>query len=343
MLKQFEEIKNEIYKDLSSVSDIEALLKVKVKYLGRKEGIITKLFDDLKNWDLAKKKEFGAPLNELKKFAENSVNQRENQFGVSENSTVDFTLPGKEVLSGHLHPITLIQKEIEKVFWGLGFDVHLGPEIDSDFYNFEALNIPEFHPARDMQDTFYLDLALPKNQPGKHVLLRTHISNMQVRFMKEHKPPYAAILPGRVFRNEALDASHEHTYQYMEGFVVGKDISYANMAWTLDYVMKEIFGQDVKTKLLPSYFPFVEPGAEMAISCLICKGKGCSVCKQTGWVEILGCGMIHQKVFEYAGYKQGEYQGFAFGFGLSRLAMMKYGISDIRLFAENDLRFLKQF
>ncbi len=338
-----QEIKQQLEHDIKAAKDAAALEEVRIKYLGRKDGIITRMFEELKTWSLEQKKEHGSALNDLKKFAEGSLLSAAGKTSSSESGSADLSLPGIDPQRGTLHPVTLIQKEIEQVFFGLGFDIQLGPEIDSDFYNFEALNIPEDHPARDMQDTFYLNIEHPKNHPGKNILLRTHISNMQVRYMQKNKPPYAVILPGRVYRNEALDASHEHTYQYMEGFVVGENINYANMAWTLDYAMKEIFGKDIKTKLLPSYFPFVEPGAEMAISCLICRGKGCSVCKQTGWVEILGCGMIHQKVFEYAGYKKGQFSGFAFGFGLSRLAMMRYGISDIRLFAQNDLRFLKQF
>lgn len=335
-------IQNDFEQDLSAVSDSQTLQNVKTKYLGRKEGSLTLLFEDLKNWDIQKKKEFGGPLNALKKHIEAALSEKEQALN-DKNEFVDLNVAAIKPESGHFHPITLLQKEIEDIFFGMGFDVQLGPEIDSDYYNFEALNIPEDHPARDMQDTFYMDIEHPKKHPGKNIVLRTHISNMQVRYMEKHKPPFSVILPGRVFRNEALDASHEHTYQYMEGFVVGKNITYANMAWTLDYVMKEIFGKDVETKLLPSYFPFVEPGAEGFVSCVVCKGKGCSVCKQTGWVEILGCGMIHQKVFEAAGYKAGEYTGFAFGFGLSRLALMKYSIPDIRLFAENDLRFLNQF
>ncbi len=343
MPTEIQKIKSTFEAELQAATDQDALQALRIKYLGRKGGVLTNLFEQLKSWDIQKKRASGGTLNELKKFVEGALAQKEQSLAGSENLSFDFTLPGITAAAGSLHPVTIIQKEIEEVFLALGFDVEIGPEIDSDFYNFEALNIPEDHPARDMQDTFYLDLEQPKNQPGKNLLLRTHISNMQVRYMKKNKPPYAVILPGRVYRNEALDASHEHTYQYMEGFVVGENISYANMAWTLDYVIKQIFGKDIKTKLLPSYFPFVEPGAEMAISCLICKGAGCSVCKQSGWVEILGCGMIHQKVFEYAGYKPGQYQGFAFGFGLSRMALMRYGIPDIRLLAENDLRFLKQF
>ncbi|MDB4940201.1 MAG: Phenylalanine--tRNA ligase alpha subunit [Candidatus Doudnabacteria bacterium] len=342
MLDTLKKLQNEFEHDLSNIADGSSLQNIKTKYLGRKEGLITLLFEDLKNWSIEKKKEFGGSLNELKRKIEETLAEKEKTL-TEKNVFVDLSIPAIKPEVGHMHPISQLQKEIEDIFFGLGFDVQLGPEIESDYYNFEALNIPEDHPARDMQDTFYMDIEHPKKHPGKNIVLRTHISNMQVRYMEKHKPPFSVVLPGRVFRNESLDASHEHTYQYMEGFVVGKNVSYANMAWTLDYVMKEVFGKDVQTKLLPSYFPFVEPAAEGFISCLVCKGKGCSVCKQTGWVEVFGCGMIHQKVLAASGYKQGEYTGFAFGFGLSRLALMKYSIPDIRLFAENDLRFLNQF
>jgi phenylalanyl-tRNA synthetase alpha chain len=342
MQDTLDKIQQDFDRELRGISDLSLLQDLKTKYTGRKDGLVTKLFEDLKNWDIEKKKQFGGPLNELKKHIDSKLGDKENTL-IQKAESIDLTIPAIKPELGHLHPITQLQKQIEDIFFGLGFDIELGPEIDSDYYNFEALNIPEEHPARDTQDTFYMDIEHPKKHPGKNMVLRTHVSNMQVRYMETHKPPFSVVLPGRVFRNEALDASHEHTYQYMEGFVVAKDITYANMAWTLEYVMKEIFGKDVQFKLLPSFFPFVEPGAEGFISCLVCKGKGCSVCKQTGWVEILGCGMIHQKVFEAAGYKSGEYTGFAFGFGLSRLALMKYSIPDIRLFAENDLRFLNQF
>jgi phenylalanyl-tRNA synthetase alpha chain len=342
MQNKLEQLKKAFFQELETIIDTKSLEDLRIRYLGRKEGALTRLFDEFKTLSIEAKREFGPALNEMKQQFEQALKNTGEKF-VPNDFAFDLSVPSIEPKTGNLHPITKLQKEIEDIFAGLGFDVVLGPEIESDFYNFEALNIPPDHPARDMQDTFYLDLKHPKNHPGKDVLLRTHISSMQVRYMEKHKPPLAVILPGRVFRNEALDASHEHTYQYLEGFVVDKNINFAQMSWTLDYVMKKIFGPEVKTKLLPSYFPFVEPGAEMAISCLVCKGSGCSVCKHSGWVEILGCGMIHQKVFGYAGYKQNEYTGFAFGFGMSRIALMKYGIPDIRMLAENDLRFLRQF
>ena len=338
--KKISELRESFNAELSSGANLREL---RTRYLGRKSGAITELYALLVSAPIEEKKRLGPALNSLREHVEKCLVQAESAAEKSVGNDADLTIPALEQSTGHLHPITRLQQEIVNAFVSIGFDVEHGPEIDTDFYNFESLNVPEHHPARDMQDTFYLDMPVPKGEIGKQVLLRTQISNMQVRYLREHRPPFSVVMPGRVFRNEALDASHEHTYQYMEGMAVGKDVTYSSMAWALDYALKALFGPDVRTKLLPSYFPFVEPGAEMAISCLVCKGKGCSVCKQTGWVEILGCGMIHQKVFGYAGYKPGELQGFAFGFGLSRLTLMKYSIPDIRMFAENDLRFLKQF
>ena len=347
MIEQPNDIKQQFIEDLAKASAVlteSNLRELRVSYLGRKNGKVTLLFDQLLQISVEEKRVYGPALHELKQYIESTLLVAEQKLSASlEHADIDLTLKNPAKTYGHLHPITLVQKEIEQIFLELGFSIELGPEIDTDFYNFEALNIPELHPARDMQDTFYIDENVPAGDRGKNLLLRTHISNMQVRYMEMHKPPYSVILPGRVFRNEALDASHEHTYQYIEGMVVGSNANFSTMSWTLDTVFKKLFGNDVRIKLRPSYFPFVEPGAEMAISCLVCNGKGCSVCKQTGWVEILGCGMIHKKVFAAAGFKKPDMQGFAFGFGLSRIALMKYSIPDIRLFAENDLRFLKQF
>ena len=303
---------------------------LRTKYLGRKNGLVTELYRELVAVPLDEKKILGPQLSSLGEHVEQALAAAESA-PKNGGANIDLTVPSQHQEVGHLHPITQIQHDLIAAFVGIGFDVAHGPEIDTDFYNFESLNVPEHHPARDMQDTFYLDVPVPKGERGKNVLLRTQISNMQVRYLHDNRPPFSVVMPGRVYRNEALDASHEHTYQYMEGMAVGPNVTYANMAWTLDYAIKCVFGKDVRTKLLPSYFPFVEPGAELAISCLVCRGTGCPVCKHTGWVEILGCGMIHQKVFQYAGYAPNELQGFAFGFGLSRLALMRYGIPDIRL------------
>lgn len=344
MLEDIKKISAEFEADLKGVQSAEQLQNLKIKYSGRKDGLVTKLFEQLKNLSVEQKREVGSPLNDLKKLVESSLLDKEQELLGKRAIEIDYTLPGSQFETGRLHPVTLVQKEITEVFRGMGFDVEDdGPEIDNDYYNFDSLGMLESHPARDSQDTFYLDLPLPKNEKGKRVVLRTQISNMQVRYMEKHKPPFAAVFPGRVYRNESTDASHEHTYQYLEGMMVGENLSFGNLAWTLDRAMKELFGHDVKTKFLPSYFPFVEPGSEMAISCLICRGKGCPVCKHTGWVEILGCGMIHQRVFQNAGYKKDQFTGFAWGMGLSRMALMKYRIPDIRLLAENDLRFLSQF
>lgn len=332
--------------DLAKAASASDLQTLRNTYAGRTNGHLAALFEEFKGLDVEGKREFGPQLQAVKGEIEKSLADAEQRF-LDAAASVDMTVAPAPGSIGRLHPISQFQRQIENVFLGLGFDIETGPEIDTEFYNFDSLNIPALHPARDMQDTFYLDLESPAEETkagrGGSVLLRTHISNMQVRYMQEHHPPYAVVVPGRVYRNEALDASHEHSYQYMEGFVVGPEVNFAQMAWTLDYAMKGVFGPDVKTKLLPSYFPFVEPGAELAISCLVCGGSGCAVCKHTGWVEILGCGMIHKNVFKAAGYKDGSVQGFAFGFGISRLTLMKYAVPDIRMFAENDLRFLKQF
>ncbi len=345
MREQLTAITKSFAEALAEAATAEAVQELRITYLGRKQGKLTALFEEFKTMDVEVKREFGPLLNAAKTEMEQALTLAESKYSAS-TERVDMSVASAEPLVGGLHPISQLQRKIEEVFIGLGFDVELAPEIDSEFYNFDSLNMPDTHPARDSQDTFYLDLETPESirrRQGERMLLRTQISNMQVRYMQDHKPPFAIIVPGRVYRNEALDASHEHSYQYMEGVVVGPNINFAQMAWTLDYAIKGIFGESVKTKLLPSYFPFVEPGAELAISCLVCGGVGCPVCKQTGWVEILGCGMIHKHVFKAAGYPDGEYQGFAFGFGISRLTLMKYAIPDIRFFAENDLRFLKQF
>ncbi len=246
---------------------------------------------------------------------------------------IDLTLPPHVRDIGHLHPLTQVQQDLETIFHNFGFTSILSQEMETDWHNFTALNIPEDHPARDMQDTFYINSN--GEIPADQLVLRTHTSPGQIRYMKQNKPPSSIIIPGRVYRNEATDATHEHTFSQMEGLVVGTDITYAHMIWVLKHVLTSFFGPAVKIKILPSYFPFVEPGAEVAISH--------PDYKSGRWLEILGCGMVHQNVFEAAGYKKGVYQGFAFGFGLTRFALMKYKIPDIRLISENNLQFLNQF
>lgn len=249
-------------------------------------------------------------------------------------------LPGKLVPAGHIHPLRLVQTELVEVFRSMSFAVYEGNELETEEYCFEFLNIPASHPARDLQDTFYIDRLRPD---GLKEVMRTHTSNMQVRLMQQVQPPLRVIVPGRVFRNEAMDAGHEHTFYQMEGFVVDKNISIANLTYMLRLAMSSLLKAEVNIRLRPGYFPYVEPGFEVDCSCTNCQAQGCSVCKQTGWVELLGCGMIHPNVFKAVGYPADIYTGFAFGLGLNRLAMLKYGINDIRHFMENDLRFLRQF
>ncbi len=255
------------------------------------------------------------------------------------NNFFDVTLPGEKIMSGHLHPLTLVQRDLEKIFKSMGFMILEGPELESDYYNFEALNIPKTHPARDMQDTFYIE------DKGKELdmVMRTHTSNVQVRAMEKYGAPMRAVALGRIFRNEATDASHEHTFHQIEGIMIDENISLANLAAVLKEMFTGLYQQEVNIRMRPGYFPFVEPGLEVEMSCVFCQGKGCSVCKKTGWVEMLGAGLVHPNVLKHGGIDPKKYQGFAFGTGIERLAMLKYGINDIRLFNSGDLRFLKQF
>ncbi|HIE16493.1 MAG TPA: phenylalanine--tRNA ligase subunit alpha, partial [Bacteroidales bacterium] len=243
---------------------------------------------------------------------------------------------------GKLHPLTLVQNQIEDIFTTMGFEIADGPDVETEFYNFDAINMPDDHPARDMQDTFWISREEGRKK-GTGTVLRTQTSGVQVRYMKEHKPPLRIIVPGRVFRSEATDPSHEHTFHQFEALVAGPDISVSNFLHIAETFFTQFFGEKMKVRLRPSYFPFVEPGFEFDISCTNCGGDGCSTCSRTGWIEVGGAGMVHQNVFEAAGYKKGKYQGFAWGFGLERLAMMKYKINDIRLFHSGDVRFTEQF
>jgi len=253
----------------------------------------------------------------------------------------DPTLPGEKINSGHLHPLTLVRRDLEKVFSSMGFMVLEGPELESDYYNFEALNIPSTHPARDMQDTFFID---KKNKNEEFdLVMRTQTSPMQVRAMKEHGAPLRAVVVGRTYRNEATDASHEHSFHQIEGLMIDEEISLANLKAVLQEMLSGIYQQEIKVRIRPGYFPFVEPGLEVDMSCTFCKGKGCSICKKTGWVEMLGAGLVHPNVLKAGGIDPKKYQGFAFGMGIERMAMLKYGINDIRLFHSGDLHFLKQF
>ncbi len=337
-MNRIEEIKREIEEALKK-NTFEEIKKFDSYFLGRK-GKISRLFDELKSMPKEEKKVFGQKINELKKYAEEEFRRKLNEIEkernvkVHEKEKIDITLPGIRLSRGSLHILTKTIKEVEDVFLSMGFDVLTGPEIESDYYNFEALNIPEYHPARDMQDTFYL---APK------ILLRTQTSPIQIRTMEKCRPPIRIIAVGKCYRRDAADSSHFPIFHQVEGLVVDKKITFSNLKATLTEFSKRIFGENSKVRFTPSYFPFVEPGAETSITCMICAGKGCPVCKNTGWLEMGGSGMVHPNVLKNVGIDPEEHQGFAFGWGIERIAMVKYGIPDIRMFTQNDLRFLEQF
>lgn len=328
-----EQLRLNFHREIQNAKSPRAVEDVKNKFLGRKHGLVTRLFNEFTALPLRQKQQFGPALNKIKSEIEAKILAAANQNTPADKS-LDLSIPASGKPIGHLHPLTQAQNDLENIFRGLGFSTEYGYEIENDWYNFTALNFPPEHPARDSQDTFFIKSGESAASKEK-LLLRTHTSPMQVRFMEKHEPPFAIIVPGPCYRNEATDATHEHTFNQLEGLMVGEGVNFANMVWTLDYVLKKFFGSDVKTKLLPAYFPFVEPGAEMALSSPRFKnGK---------WVELFGCGMVHQNVFSSAGYAKNKYQGFAFGFGIDRFSIMKYGIPDIRLLRENNLNFLTQF
>ena len=325
----------------------------RIKYLGSK-GLVKTIMGEMKNVVPENKKQAGQLLNEFKLFTEaryeelkatTNNEQSAGSGGQSTNNDIDLTLPGDPLPLGSRHPISLVKNKIISIFQRLGFAVAEGPEIEDDFHNFTALNLPENHPARDMQDTFYIS-------QNPDWLLRTHTSSVQVREMQKGKLPIRIICPGRVYRNETISARAHCFFHQVEGLYIAENVSFADLKQTLYFFVQEMFarpddpfgrGTDVKVRFRPSYFPFTEPSAEMDISCLICGGKGCSVCKKTGWVEILGCGMVHPNVLDNCGIDSNKYTGFAFGMGIERITMLKYQIKDLRLFSENDTRFLKQF
>ena len=315
----------------------------RIKYLGSK-GEVKAIMGEMKNVAAENKKEAGQLLNEFKMFAEQRFEElksaADKKVKKSVNAGFDFTLPADPMPIGMRHPISLVKNKIISIFQRLGFAVAEGPEIEDDWHNFTALNLPVNHPARDMQDTFYV--SDPANA-GADWLLRTHTSSVQVREMQKGKIPIRIICPGRVYRNETVSARAHCFFHQVEGLYIAENVSFADLKQTLYFFVQEMFGKEVKVRFRPSYFPFTEPSAEMDISCLICGGGGCSVCKKTGWVEILGCGMVHPNVLDNCGIDSNKYTGFAFGMGIERITMLKYQIKDLRLFSENDIRFLKQF
>jgi len=340
MREELKKLETEALKEIeASSNDREALEAIRVKYLGRK-GALTDIFKKIGTVSPSEKPEIGRLINIVKENVSKTLDAKSE--AISKRSVkldgVDVTLPGVAHKTGHLHPVTRTINEISDIFISLGFRVIEGPEIETEYYNFEALNIPLEHPSRDAFDTFYL-----KTEKEKY-LLRSHTSPVQARFMEENSPPFAIIVPGRVYRPDATDASHSFMFHQIEGLVVGKDIKFSDLKGVLTIFSKQMFGSDTKMRFRPSFFPFTEPSAEVDVSCIICKGEGhCSVCGDKRWLEILGAGMVNPKVFKAVGYDPEKYTGFAFGMGVERIAMLKYGVNDIRLFYENDVRFLEQF
>ena len=316
-------------------SDLIKFNDLKNKYLGRK-GLLSELYPLLNNIVDSDRPEFGKKINSIKNKLTKEINKLEDSdLLLSDNSfNIDSSMPGLKKLVGSIHPLTKILEEIKDIFAKIGFSIIYGPEVDTDYYNFEALNIPKDHPARDMQDTFYID---------KENLLRTYTSSSQIHFMEENQPPVRIISPGRVYRNEDISVRSYCLFHQVEGLYIDKNVTFSDLKGTLDYFAKSLFGEDVKTRFRPSYFPFTEPSAEMDVSCIFCKSKGCNICKQSGWIEILGCGMVDPEVFKFVDYDVKSWSGFAFGIGIERIAMLKYGVKDIRMFYNGDIQFLKQF
>ena len=334
--EKIKHISDSFNSDFQTIDNLDKLEEFRIKYFSR-NGLIASLFDELKNVPKEQKPALGKTLNLFRNNVQsefNSLKAKIESNTSAKESKVDISLPGNPRQIGSRHLLTQTLDEIKSIFKGLGFSVSEGPELESDYYNFEALNFAPDHPARDMQDTFFVN---------DDFLLRTHTSPVQVRLMESQKPPVRAIMPGRVYRNEAVSARSYCMFHQVEGLYVDTDVTFAELKGTLVSFAKQFYGEYLKYRFRASYFPFTEPSAEMDITCYLCHGKGCKVCKHTGWLEILGCGMVDPNVFKHVGYDPEKYTGYAFGMGIERTAMLKYGIEDIRVFFENDLRFLKQF
>lgn len=336
VLDKIEQLKKEISETV--ISSEEEMEKFRIRFLGTK-GAVKDIMNEMKNVAVDMRKEFGLRVNDFKKFAEKKIDDLKENISVStteKSNQLDTTLPGYEMPIGARHPINMVMDKIISIFGKIGFTVIEGQEIEDDWHNFTALNLPEHHPARDMQDTFYI-----QKQPAW--MLRTHTSSVQVRVMEQGILPIRSVFPGRVYRNETISARSHCFFHQVEGLYIDETVSFADLKQTLYFFVKEMFGAEVKVRFRPSYFPFTEPSAEMDVSCFICKSKGCNVCKHTGWVEILGCGMVHPNVLKNCAIDPEKYSGFAWGMGVERMAMMLFGITDIRIFSQNDIRFLKQF
>lgn len=339
MQEKLQKIRETALAKLSLADSVEKLNEIRVAYLGKK-GELTEVLKGMRDVPAEERPQVGGWVNDTRKALEAKLEEVQKQLEEKAlerrlaSESIDVTLPAKTMKIGHRHPNTIALEALERVFIGMGYEVVEGPEVEYDYYNFEALNIPANHPAKDEQDTFYIN---------KEIVLRTQTSPVQVRVMEKQKPPIRIIAPGRVFRSDEVDATHSPSFHQIEGLVIDKNITFADLKGTLAQFAREMFGQDTKVKFRPHHFPFTEPSAEMDVSCFKCGGKGCRMCKGEGWIEILGCGMVHPKVLRMSGIDPEEYSGFAFGIGLERIALLKYEIDDLRLLYENDERFLKQF
>ena len=339
MENKLKELKEEALKQIEASEALDKLNEIRVAYLGKK-GELTALLKSMKNLSNEEKPKFGQLVNDARKVIEEKLEESKNRLAAAireeqlKTEVIDVTLPAKKNNVGHRHPNTIALEEVERIFIGMGYEVVEGPEIEYDYYNFEALNIPANHPAKDEQDTFYI---------SDKILLRTQTSPVQVREMEKGKLPIRMIAPGRVFRSDEVDATHSPSFHQIEGLVIDKNITFADLKGTLAEFARELFGPQTKVKFRPHHFPFTEPSAEVDVTCFKCGGKGCRMCKGSGWIEILGCGMVHPRVLKMSGIDPEEYSGFAFGVGLERIALLKYEIDDMRLLYENDDRFLKQF
>lgn len=339
MENKLKELKEEALKQIEASEALDKLNDIRVAYLGKK-GELTALLKSMKDLSSEERPKFGQLVNDARKVIEEKLEESKNRLALAireeqlKTEVIDVTLPAKKNKVGHRHPNTIALEEVERIFIGMGYEVVEGPDIEYDYYNFEALNIPANHPAKDEQDTFYIN---------NNILLRTQTSPVQVREMEKGKLPIRMIAPGRVFRSDEVDATHSPSFHQIEGLVIDKNITFADLKGTLAEFARELFGSQTKVKFRPHHFPFTEPSAEVDVTCFKCGGKGCRMCKGSGWIEILGCGMVHPHVLEMSGIDPKEYTGFAFGVGLERIALLKYEIDDMRLLYENDIRFLKQF
>lgn len=339
MREKIQKIKELVEENLAVAADLEALENIRIKFLGKK-GELTAVLKGMGALSAEERPVIGALANEVRAFLENEIDNKKAELMKKlreeklRSEVLDVTMPGRAQETGKLHPLTSVMNSVKDIFLGMGFQIADGPEVEYDYYNFEALNIPPNHPARDAQDTFYIN---------DNVVLRSQTSPMQIRVMEKQKPPIRVIAPGMVYRSDAVDATHSPVFHQIEGLVVDKGITMADLKGTLEMFIKSLYGNETKVRFRPHHFPFTEPSAEVDVSCFVCGGEGCRVCKGEGWIEILGCGMVHPKVLANCGIDPEEYSGFAFGVGLERIAMRKYDIDDLRLFYENDLRFLKQF